>query len=106
MEINYPNKNSEFDIQSKICNYIIKKGYDIKWEITIRNCSNIKGQRQCRFDLVVFKDKIAKLIIEVKNWNWKISKRQILKYSKFWIHIVCYNEKTTSKIIDNDLLLV
>jgi hypothetical protein len=92
MIITYPDKLTEFDIQSKICSFLINSWYDVKWEITVRNCSKIRWQKQCRFDLVIFKDKIAKIIIEVKNWSWKISKRQIIKYYKFWLPVFSFNE--------------
>jgi type I site-specific restriction endonuclease len=88
MIIDYPKNNykSEFEIQSDIYQKLKSLGFDVRGEVRWRDKSYSSGFKQCSFDLVIFKDKKAIAIIEVKNNKKKIinkKSRQFIKYSQF-----------------------
>jgi len=89
MEIQYPEKQSEFEIQATLFNKLVSLGYDVRGEVTYRDLSAKKGFKQSRFDVVLFKDKKAILIIEVKNYKKEnFETRQDIKYRGFGIDVV------------------
>ena len=74
---------------------------DVRGEVKFKDKSEIKGYRQCSFDLVIFKEKKATYIIEVKNNKKEISKndRQFKKYSAFNLPLYyCYCVEDLYKI--------
>ena len=79
MNIDYPKKFSEFEIQAQLYSKLLQSGYDVRGEV--------KAHR-CRFDLVIFdENKNAQAIIEVKNYRNLTSPntltKQYQKYKKF-----------------------
>jgi hypothetical protein len=89
MKIKYPKKVSEFEIQAELYSLLKdEEGYDVRGEVRVDDRKQPKGYRQCRFDLVVYEDKVAKFIIEVKDRkpkNFNKNTRQFKKYSSFGI---------------------
>ena len=82
--INYPKKQSEFEIQSTLFSQLKLNGFNAKGEVSADNC---------RLDIVVFSDdsQDALCIIETKSWVYKKKPNetiQLLKYSKFDIPII------------------
>ena len=89
---------TEFEIQAYLYNELLKRGYEVRWEIVDTSISkelwNKKWFRQSRFDLVIFKEWVAKIIIEVKK-PWKkftLNTRQYSKYKLYWLPIMYFNE--------------
>jgi hypothetical protein len=88
LEIPYPEHNSEFEIQATLF-AILKFNYklDVRGEVVDRKMkSNFRksGFQTNRFDLVVYKNKVAVCIIECKRENKNFRKegtRQFTKYS-------------------------
>lgn len=76
--IQYPKKTSEFEIHSSIFNKLKALGYDVRGEVTFINKN---GGRNARFDLVIFKNKNAILIIEVKR-SFRRKPVKVDRYSK------------------------
>ena len=107
MKIEYPIFISEFDTQAELCSRLKGLGYDVRGEVRLTDISQQKGYREFRFDLVVFKEKEAKIIIEVKRNSKKegfnYNTRQFKKYSLFNIPLIyCFGiediEDTIKKI--------
>lgn len=93
MNIKYPNKLSEFEIHSDLYNKLKSLWFDVRWEVidtSIKEISkNKKWFRKSRFDLVIFKNKIATHIIEVKNSKkHTMNTRQNIKYSMYNLPIL------------------
>lgn len=93
MIIKYPDKLSEFEIHSELYNKLKLLWFDVRWEVTDTSikkyCKNKKWFRKSRFDLVIFKDKTATHIIEVKNSkNHTMNTRQNIKYSMYNLPIL------------------
>ena len=65
--IDYPKRESEFEVQAYLYHTLRERGFDVRGEVTSR-------QRSARLDLVVFNRRVAVLIIEVKRTlvrrNW------------------------------------
>lgn len=75
--ITYPSAYSEFEIQASIYCALIAVGLDVRGEVKCK---------PCRFDLVVYKNKEAVCIIEVKKWRKKTEPtktKQFIKYSSY-----------------------
>lgn len=104
MNISYPNHISEFDTQAKLYCLLKEQGYDVFGEFVIRDPNGKKGYKQFRFDLVIFENKEAKCIIEVKTKDTpEINKehRQYKKYSLFNIPIFyCYGDKDINTVLE------
>lgn len=89
LHIKYPYKESEFEIQAAIFNRLKELGYDVRGEVTDIQPEREKGFRQSRFDLVVFENKKAKFIIEVKNYKkTNFNTRQDLKYLQYEAELI------------------
>lgn len=93
--ISYPESESEFEVQAKLYRKLVEVGYDVRGEVKAV-CEDFGRRRKCRFDLVVFKNSIPKVIIECKNSFSQdfmdIKSRQLRRYSKFALPIVeCMN---------------
>lgn len=79
--IPYPDANSEVEVLIFIYNDLIKNGVDVRCEVTSKD-------RSCRFDLVIFNDKVAQRIIEVKRGKKTVAKMaQRDKYNKYQIPV-------------------
>lgn len=80
--IPYPEVPSEHEVQTALFNLLRKNGVDAR-------CQVMSLDRKCLFDVVVYRDKKAFLIIEVKK---SIGKRgsgsQIHKYRQYGIKAV------------------
>ncbi len=84
--IEYPKKISSAEVQAELWNKLNLAGYDARMEVRLKQ----DGRRGPRLDIVVFKDKEAKVIIECKSWSdsYKIQEhyqksknnKQITKY--------------------------
>ena len=62
-KIPYPTgRVAEFEIQAELYNKLKNEGYDVRGEVKAK---------KSRLDLVVFENKKAKCIIEVKSWKRK-----------------------------------
>ena len=89
MKICYPKKQSEFEIHSRLFQKLLDKGFDARAEVIHINKKAPKGFKKCRFDIVIFENKIATKIIEVKNYDkTNFDTRQDKKYSAFGIDLI------------------
>ena len=91
----YPDFESEFEVQAKLYRKLVEAEYDVRGEVRAV-CEDFGKRQRCRFDLVVFKKGVPKMIIECKNRSSKdfigIGTRQLRRYSKFNLPIVvCMN---------------
>lgn len=95
LKIKYP-ETSEREIQATLWKKIIDNGIDAKLEVTDRvKFDGTRSMVQNRFDIVVFLEKEAKIIIEVKkNGKADTLGRQMKKYHMYGIPVLtCLNEK-------------
>lgn len=98
MDIPYPKEESEFETQSKLMRELRKRNLDARGEVK---------DVDARFDIVVFKNKRAICIIEVKKDSQfkrrkKINKEslQYLKYSRYNLPLIyCVGRKDLKKTI-------
>lgn len=89
MQIAYPNKQSEFEIHSRLFQRLLDEGFDARAEVIHINKKAPKGFKKCRFDIVIFENKVATKIIEVKNYEkTNFETRQDKKYSAFGIELI------------------
>ena len=65
-KIPYPARTSEFEIQAELFRGLKQSGYDVRGEVKVP-CNRETCTKGARFDLVVFKDKQAAVLIEVKS---------------------------------------
>lgn len=93
--ITYPVKKSEFEIQAEVYNYLKNQNIDVRGEVNMRDINGKKGFKQFRFDLVVFQEKKAVLIIEVKSPGHRVERfcntRQFKKYSALNVGLLVIN---------------
>lgn len=59
----YPTRKSEFEVHSDLFQFFKGRGVDVRGEVKLRNPTG----RGARFDIVVYVDKEAVCVIEVKN---------------------------------------
>lgn len=65
--VEYPSVNSEFEVHATLFMELKACGYDVRGEVKARGCFGLRAAKTgCRFDLVIFKDQVAVLILEVK----------------------------------------
>ena len=66
-EIAYPAVESEFEVQAFLFSELRRAGFDARGEVQVHG---LFGQRaakaSCRFDIVIFEDKRAVMVLEVK----------------------------------------
>lgn len=91
--IHYPDNYSEAEIQFMLHSRLLALGYDSRLEVTERKnvkkaFGNRKGFRQCRFDCVIFNDKQALCIVEVKKNKESSFTRQNEKYRIYGLPLV------------------
>lgn len=67
----YPNKPSESDVLVQLILKLLELGLDVKTEVKLNTTSSFDTahSRSARFDIVIYVDSIAKIIIEVKRTN-------------------------------------
>jgi len=114
-KIDYPKHSSEAEIQAELWKILKNIGYDVRLEVVHlreKNITNKLKRVKSRFDLVVFDNKKAVCIIEVKkdipirNKQLKGAKhhqsyRQIEKYAKYEAELVfCIGERSINKTIE------
>lgn len=85
-----PSSPSEFEIQAWLYSALQSAGFNVRGEVFAKTGENRRGFKNARFDLVIFRNGIPQMIIEVKDKptaNGKInySGRQYKKYSAFGI---------------------
>lgn len=74
MNISYPKRHSEFEIQALLFSALQLLGYDVRGEVK---------SSPCRFDLVIFRNKEAICIIEVKKWIKKKTPSKTKQYDRY-----------------------
>lgn len=87
----YPKKRAESEIQATLWYFLRKRKIDAHLQVTGYNPQNPK--EDCRLDLVVFVDEVAKIIVECKSWSDGYSRtaiyrtnntKQVQNYRKFF----------------------
>lgn len=61
--LKYPSIKSEFEVHSDLFQYLKSRGLDVRGEVKLKNPDG----RGARFDIVVYDNKEAVCVIEVKN---------------------------------------
>jgi len=111
--IPYPDHKTEFEIQSDVYQFLLSEGFNVRGEISERKnirllSGNKRGQRTCRFDIVVF-DKNNKpiCIIEIKRSVKKklpSEYKQYAKYSLYNIPVIFFWRDSLLDDLYQDLL--
>ena len=85
--IPYPSELSENEVQTKLYNLLIRNGLDAR-------CQVMASDRKSLFDIVIYVNKSAILIIEVKKKRGKLgSGEQIHRYRQYGVKaIYCQGE--------------
>jgi hypothetical protein len=66
-KISYPEKESEFEVQAFLFSSLKALGLDVRGEVQCHGAFGMRSKKaSCRFDLVLFEDKEAVLVLEVK----------------------------------------
>jgi hypothetical protein len=82
--IPYPSRLSEHEVQTRLFNELISLGIDARCQVS-------SADGKCLFDIVVFKDRLPILIIEVKRSFALLGGRkgnQIHKYRQYGIKVI------------------
>jgi len=78
--IKYPKERTEFELQSELYQFLLGSGYDVRGEIKDKQ----PGIRGARFDIVVYKNKQAVAILEIKDHvNKKYGTKISTVYGKY-----------------------
>ncbi len=83
--IDYPRKHSKAEIQALLWYFLRKDEIDARLQVTgadghvIRRIGDSIGKKWCKLDMVIFKDKIPKCIVECKSWSDGYSKTAIYR---------------------------
>ena len=104
--INYPSRHSEAEVQTELYNYLHSLGIDAR--LQVRATAN---GRDCKLDVVVFVDKIARVIVECKSWSRMYSRvrfyqlakntKQIKKYEQFDVPVfICGRMESIPHVIE------
>lgn len=65
--IQYPQMDSEFEIQAYLFAKLKAAGFDVRGEVQVHGMFGLrKAKASCRFDIVIYENGVATLIIEVK----------------------------------------
>jgi hypothetical protein len=78
MSIKYPPRHSEFEIHAYLYHRLHSIGYDVRGEVTL-----YLPTHKCRFDLVIFHNKEAVCIIEVKDGVFMSNKQEEHHYQQW-----------------------
>lgn len=66
-QIEYPTVASEFEVQAFLYSELKRRGLDVRGEVKARGCFGLrKAKAACRFDLVLFQNRQAVMILEIK----------------------------------------
>ncbi len=105
--IKYNKRTSENQIQALLYNNLVDLSLDVQTDVlgTIYN-PNTKKTQICHFDIVVFENKEAKAIIEVKRTEnpkqTNKSNKQRVLYQRFGVPLFyCYGQKGINNIIEH-----
>lgn len=107
-EIQYPARTSEFEIQAELFQDLKQLGYDIHGEVPT-SWNRRTGTKGARFDLVIFRNKRAAVLIEVKSHlagrshKPTTQTKQYQRYSQYGLPVIyCTNltqiEETIAKV--------
>lgn len=84
---------SEFEVQAFVFSELRKLGIDVRGEV-IHKITNAGGRgRVCRFDLVIFKNRTATAIVEIKGESStgkpgaNVNGRQLIRYREYGIPV-------------------
>ena len=92
-EIKYPEIESEFEVQAFLYSELKKKGIDARGEVQTHGAFGLRPSKaSCRFDVVVFENKKAILILEIKarkvrHKNGVENTRQGMRYPNFGVPV-------------------
>ena len=108
IEVPYPKEVGETEIQASLWSVLKRHGVDIRLEVRhmVQPKSGVARKQYSRFDCVVYKNKVAVCIIEVKTSGKKrrtgAFKKQAKKYSQYNAHLIyCYGdvEKVVKQVL-------
>lgn len=101
VEIKEPEKISEFEVQAWLFASLKDVGINVRGEVIVHTGLNISGYKVARFDLVVFKEGKAAMIIEVKDKmprkGVNQDSRQFKKYSSFGLPLYYVHGKKIAR---------
>lgn len=100
--IDYPLFKSEFEIHAELYSKLIKESLDARGEVKWLTGRTQKGWKECRCDIVIFKNKIARVIVEVKRVKKdRNGSRQQMKYSLSGVPLLyCCGEDEVDKVVE------
>lgn len=112
--INYPHVQSEFEVQAWLYNALRTNGHDVRGEVPVYGLFGLRKTKvSCRFDLVIFKNKVPVVILEVKaktvnHKNGIEATRQGRNYILFGIPVLMiYGMNDAIKVIEEiDVILL
>lgn len=107
-KIEYPTQHSEFEVHAELYGRLKEMDwFDVRAEVKARGTHGLrKSKTSCRFDIVLFIDKVAVCIIEVKDGKTKHKTtvedtRQGQRYPSFGIPVVfCYGFDDIQNVIN------
>lgn len=93
--IPYPDFESEFEVHAKMYSALVGQGLDVRGCVKSK-CNDGGKLASCYPDIVVFKDRQAVCIVEVKNYReiygQGLGKRQFRRYNLFGVPLfTCLN---------------
>jgi len=103
-----PRRKSEAEIQAMLWMALCERGYNTRLEVPQYEKKCRVGDRSARFDLVVYRENLIPIIIEVKKKKRRTpveESEQFKRYSKYNAELIfCVGEdeisKTLQKVID------
>ena len=97
-QIEYPNFPTEFELHAQIFCFLRREGIDVRGEVKMPFGST----GRCSFDLVVFKNKIATSVIEVKKTSHRRDgTRQNSRYRRFGVPVIYFwNMKFAPQLLE------
>jgi len=106
-EIKYPENESEFEVQAFLYSALKKKCIDARGEVKSHGSFGLRPSKaSCRFDIVIFENKKAILILEIKarkirHKNGLKSTRQGTRYPNFGVPVqFIYGMSDAIKFLD------
>lgn len=100
--IPYPLKPSEFEVQASLYNALKNAGLDVRGEVKVKGRPEYGiNYRGARFDLVVYRDQVPVILIEVKkSQNAKSNTNQLTRYRKWGYRVmVCAGMDNVARTI-------
>jgi len=88
--ITEPSKCSEFEVQAWLYSALQAAGFNVRGEVVTKTGLSQRGFKVARFDLVIFRNGVPQMIIEVKDkprsdGQINVEGRQYKKYTAFGI---------------------